>query len=109
MCLDTPPPRGASDSNITTTAIMDAVKAAVEGVKDLAISKDNTEAPSAGASNVAAQPASREQKENKPQKQQQPKGEKKEKKAKKGADSGDGRPLELSPPAPFIDHRIQIL
>jgi threonyl-tRNA synthetase len=85
---------------------MDAVKAAVEGVKDLAISIDNTEAPKDSA---AAPVASSEQRANKPQKQQQPKGEKKEKKAKKGADSGDGRPLELSPPAPFIDHRVQIL
>ncbi|KAF9731302.1 hypothetical protein PMIN02_010083 [Paraphaeosphaeria minitans] len=33
---------------------------------------------------------------------------KKEKKAKKGAEAGDGRPLELSPPAAYIDHRVKI-
>jgi threonyl-tRNA synthetase len=75
---------------------MEAVKAAVDGVKDLAISNDTKENEASSA------PA-------KEQKQQKPKGEKKEKKAKKGAEGGDSRPLELSPPAPFIDHRIQIL
>jgi threonyl-tRNA synthetase len=84
---------------------MEAVKAAVDGVKDLAISNDTkeNEASSAPAKDAAAPVASNEQK------QQKPKGEKKEKKAKKGAEGGDSRPLELSPPAPFIDHRIQIL
>lgn len=54
----------------------DAVKGAVEGVKNLAVSRD-----------------------------QKPKKEKK----KKGADTADGRPLELSPTPAYIDHRIQIL
>ncbi|KAF2000415.1 threonyl-tRNA synthetase [Amniculicola lignicola CBS 123094] len=58
---------------------MDAVKDAVEGVKNLAVSKESKQ-------------------------EQKPKKEKK----KKGGDSGDGRPLELSPPAAYIDHRIQI-
>jgi threonyl-tRNA synthetase len=63
----------------------EAVKDAVEGVKNLAVSKD--------------------QKENKVQKEQKPKKEKK----KKGAEGADGRPTELSPPPAYIDHRIQIL
>lgn len=33
---------------------------------------------------------------------------KKEKKPKKGAETADGRPLELSPPAAYIDHRVKI-
>ena len=84
---------------------METVKAAVDGVKDLAISNDTkeNEASPVPAKDAAAPVASNAQK------QQKPKGEKKEKKAKKGAEGGDSRPLELSPPAPFIDHRIQIL
>lgn len=64
-------------------AVKDAVNQAVEGVKNLAVSAEKKA----------------EQKAPKP---------KKEKKAK-GADSGDGRPLMLDPPAAYIDHRIQIL
>lgn len=37
-----------------------------------------------------------------------PPKEKKEKKAKKGAENADARPLELSPPAAYVDHRIKI-
>ena len=59
----------------------EAVKDAVEGVKNLALSKEGKP---------------------KPQK------EKKEKK-KKGGEGATGRPTELSPPPAYIDHRIQIL
>ena len=62
----------------------EALKDAVEGVKNLAVS---------GAEKV---------KEPKPQKE-------KAAKKKKGADSGDGRPLELSPQPDFFQHRIDIL
>lgn len=58
----------------------EAIKDAIEGVKNLAVGKE--------------------------QKEQKAPKEKKEKK-KKGGDSADG-PLELSPPAAYIDHRIQI-
>lgn len=54
----------------------EAVKEAVEGVKNLAVSGE-----------------------------QKPKKEKK----KKTAEGADGRPLELSPPAAYVDHRIKIL
>ncbi|KAF2242092.1 threonyl-tRNA synthetase-like protein [Trematosphaeria pertusa] len=53
----------------------EAVKEAVEGVKNLAVSGE-----------------------------QKPKKEKK----KKTAEGADGRPLELSPPAAYVDHRIKI-
>lgn len=55
---------------------MEAVKDAVEGVKNLAVQD----------------------------------GQKKQKKEKKpkGADSSDARPLELSPPPAYFDHRIRI-
>lgn len=59
----------------------EAVKEAVEGVKNLAIGKEPKE-----------------------QKEQKPKKEKKKK-----DEGGDGRPLELSPAPAYIDHRIQIL
>jgi threonyl-tRNA synthetase len=63
-------------------AAKQAVEQAVEGVKNLAVSKD--------------QP--------KDQKDAKPKKEKK----KKGGDATDGRPTELSPPPEFIDYRIKI-
>lgn len=55
---------------------MEAVKDAVDGVKNLAVQD----------------------------------GQKKQKKEKKpkGADSGDARPLELSPPPAYFDHRIRM-
>lgn len=59
--------------------VKNAVGEAIEGVKNLAVSKD--------------------------QKDQKPKKEKK----KKGGEGTDGRPTELSPPPAYIDHRIQIL
>ena len=58
----------------------EAVKDAVEGVKQLAIGKGDKS-------------------------NEKPKKEKK----KKGAEGSDGRPTELSPPPAYIDHRIQIL
>jgi threonyl-tRNA synthetase len=62
----------------------EVVKEAVEGVKNLAISKD-------------------------PKEQKEPKEQKaKKEKKKKGAEGADGRPTELSPPPAYIDHRIQI-
>lgn len=64
-------------------AAKQAVDKAVEGVKNLAVSKD--------------QP--------KDQKDAKPKKEKK----KKGGDATDGRPTELNPPPEFIDYRIKIL
>ncbi|KAF2200627.1 threonyl-tRNA synthetase [Delitschia confertaspora ATCC 74209] len=64
-------------------AVKDAVQDAAEGVKNLAVSKDQPK----------DQP-----------KDQKPKKEKK----KKGGEGADGRPTELSPPPAYIDHRIQI-
>jgi threonyl-tRNA synthetase len=61
----------------------EVVEKAVEGVKNLAVSKD--------------QP--------KGQKEAKPKKEKK----KKAGDATDGRPTELSPPPEFLDYRIKIL
>jgi threonyl-tRNA synthetase len=62
-------------------AVKDAVSQVAEEVKNLAVSGE-----------AKAKPAK----------------EKKEKKAKKGAENSDGRPLELSPRAAYIDHRIKI-
>ncbi|KAH7137995.1 hypothetical protein B0J11DRAFT_449784 [Dendryphion nanum] len=61
----------------------DAVKEAVEGVKNLAVS------------------ATEKAKEQKPPKE-------KVAKKKKGAEAGDGRPLELKPEPAFFQHRIDI-
>lgn len=61
-------------------AAKEAVEKVVEGVKDLAVGKE-------------------QKKEAKPKKE----------KKKKGAEGADGRPTELSPPPAFFDHRIQIL
>lgn len=71
----------------TCPAMADAAKQAVEkvveGVKDLAVSKE----------------------QKKDQKEAKPKKEKK----KKDAEGADGRPTELKPAPAFFDHRIQIL
>ncbi|KAK7519932.1 threonyl-tRNA synthetase-like protein [Phyllosticta citriasiana] len=62
---------------------MDAVKDVVEGVKNVAVSENK--------------------KPDQPQKKQQPKKDK-----KKGAEDADGRPLEMTPPPAYFDHRIKI-
>ncbi|KAF4545745.1 putative threonyl-trna synthetase protein [Lasiodiplodia theobromae] len=59
---------------------MDAVKDAVEGVKNLAVGEKQQ-----------------------PKKEKQPKKDK-----KKGGEDADGRPLELAPPPEYLDHRIKI-
>jgi threonyl-tRNA synthetase len=68
--------------NYNATNMADAVKSVVEGVKQVALGKEN------------------EKKQNAP---------KKEKKAKKGGDAGaDAGPLELNPAPAYIDYRLEM-